>query len=371
MRIKNRKLFLLELIILLLSIQGIAFSEKGDEPIKDGRRRIERLKEEIDSLGKRLTEEKKRREKMERIEEEIDRIIKGVADKKTSREVDEAKEKVIGVIERLLEEKGRWKKIEEVKREEIEELKKEVDELSKILKEKEREKIEDEERVKKEVIELRKRLEEEKRKRQKMDKEKEDIDKIKEKILELTRMLDEEKRKKEEIEKRLYEAKRNGEYIEIELAKKLDEERQKRIDLENEDIANKRKIKELKDVIAELNKRLAQRENERAEKKGKRERIVKEKEVETEKAKRTIPKSYVCVFGDVITQGLFTYRKGLTLGHTIIMAGGISDTATSRKVKVVRGKGKDQTIIWIDIGEIMKKGKNILLMPGDYIIVSE
>ncbi|HEV7406429.1 MAG TPA: polysaccharide biosynthesis/export family protein [Chthoniobacteraceae bacterium] len=67
-------------------------------------------------------------------------------------------------------------------------------------------------------------------------------------------------------------------------------------------------------------------------------------------------------------------NEQLTLSRAIMAAGGFSDFANKKKVKVVRkdASGKEQTFV-VDVAQILEKGKtaaDLVLQPEDVIIVS-
>ena len=86
----------------------------------------------------------------------------------------------------------------------------------------------------------------------------------------------------------------------------------------------------------------------------------------------------VYVWGQVRNQGAIDLmvNEEMTVGKAIMRAGGFSDFANKRKVKVVRGSadtdGKTQTFD-LDMADILDKGdisKDMVLKPNDLIIVS-
>jgi len=83
----------------------------------------------------------------------------------------------------------------------------------------------------------------------------------------------------------------------------------------------------------------------------------------------------VYIWGQVHNQGSLDIRvnENLTAGKAILLAGGFSDFANERKVKVVRtdANGKTQTFE-LDMEKILDEGKvdqDIVLQPNDLIIV--
>lgn len=79
----------------------------------------------------------------------------------------------------------------------------------------------------------------------------------------------------------------------------------------------------------------------------------------------------VYVVGAVITPRYQVYDPKLTLLDAILDAGGFNDFANKSNVAIVRKGGKQLTV---DLRELVKGkdvSQNMLLQPGDYIIVSE
>jgi protein involved in polysaccharide export with SLBB domain len=83
----------------------------------------------------------------------------------------------------------------------------------------------------------------------------------------------------------------------------------------------------------------------------------------------------VLVWGEVHTQGPVDILGGhdLTLGEAILRSGGLTEDADKKKVKVVRRQGRNPEQVFevnmADVVENGKIGKDIILEPGDYIIV--
>ncbi len=81
--------------------------------------------------------------------------------------------------------------------------------------------------------------------------------------------------------------------------------------------------------------------------------------------------------GPVKQQGVMELPSDeqLTLSRAIMKAGGFSDFANKKKVKVVRkdpANGKEQTLV-VDVAQILEKGKtanDVVLLPEDVIIVT-
>ncbi len=82
------------------------------------------------------------------------------------------------------------------------------------------------------------------------------------------------------------------------------------------------------------------------------------------------------VVGAVNNPMTLTYRKGLTILDAVLLAGGLTDFANSKRVAVIRKNGDDgaKSEIVVRFRDIMLKGdidENIELMPGDMIVVKE
>jgi protein involved in polysaccharide export with SLBB domain len=82
--------------------------------------------------------------------------------------------------------------------------------------------------------------------------------------------------------------------------------------------------------------------------------------------------------GPVKQQGVMDLPadEQLTLSRAIMRAGGFSEFANKKNVKVVRKEaatGKDKTFV-VDVGRILEKGKtegDVVLLPEDVVIVSQ
>ncbi|YCM46769.1 SLBB domain-containing protein [Verrucomicrobiaceae bacterium 227] len=75
----------------------------------------------------------------------------------------------------------------------------------------------------------------------------------------------------------------------------------------------------------------------------------------------------VTITGQVNKSGAIPWVKGLTLMKAVAQAGGLTDLANTRKVKVIR-KGK---VTFHDLRDIKVKGNNPNIFPGDVIVVPE
>jgi polysaccharide export outer membrane protein len=85
------------------------------------------------------------------------------------------------------------------------------------------------------------------------------------------------------------------------------------------------------------------------------------------------------VVGAVMNPQTLSYKRGLTIVDAVLMAGGFTEFADPKKVIIFR-KGRDakgnKTVkeIVVRFNDIVKKGKvekNLILLPGDMIIVKE
>ena len=92
-----------------------------------------------------------------------------------------------------------------------------------------------------------------------------------------------------------------------------------------------------------------------------------------------IPSSFdkrIQIVGAVNNPMTLSYRKGLTILDAVLLAGGLTEFANSKKVAVIR-KGEDggnSSEIFVRFRDITVKGdieENIELMPGDMVIVKE
>jgi protein involved in polysaccharide export with SLBB domain len=83
----------------------------------------------------------------------------------------------------------------------------------------------------------------------------------------------------------------------------------------------------------------------------------------------------VLIWGEVHNQGPIDILAShtLTVGEAILRAGGITEHADMKRVKVVRNDGRGSTrVIEVNLAEVMEKGKtekDITIEPNDYIIV--
>jgi len=80
------------------------------------------------------------------------------------------------------------------------------------------------------------------------------------------------------------------------------------------------------------------------------------------------------VFGEVKNPGSYPLEKDITVVEAITMAGGFTDIAAPNKTRVIRSSNGKEEIIRVKIKDITKKGnksKDILVKPGDIIVVPE
>jgi polysaccharide export outer membrane protein len=80
----------------------------------------------------------------------------------------------------------------------------------------------------------------------------------------------------------------------------------------------------------------------------------------------------VYVSGQVRTPGIYRLRSETTFLQIIPMAGGFTDWANQKKILIIRkenGKEKRVTVNYKKILEGNDPGSNIILKPGDTIIV--
>ncbi|HEX3717543.1 MAG TPA: polysaccharide biosynthesis/export family protein [Verrucomicrobiae bacterium] len=83
----------------------------------------------------------------------------------------------------------------------------------------------------------------------------------------------------------------------------------------------------------------------------------------------------VLVWGEVRNQGAIDILSGhpLTVGEAILRAGGLTEDADKKKVKVVRHRGGPaQKVFEVNMADVVEDGeteKDLIVEPGDYIIV--
>lgn len=85
----------------------------------------------------------------------------------------------------------------------------------------------------------------------------------------------------------------------------------------------------------------------------------------------TLP--HVSVFGEVLKPGAIEYQRGLRISDYIALAGGYTQLAFLKKVKVVRFQGRKPVVSTVNLDAILKQGmndQNYELKSGDWIYVS-
>jgi len=82
----------------------------------------------------------------------------------------------------------------------------------------------------------------------------------------------------------------------------------------------------------------------------------------------------VFIMGQVKAPGSYQLKEGMTVIGAIAMAGGLTDTAASNNVRVVRVEAGQKQIFTVPIGSILQGGdrsKDLALKPNDTITVPE
>lgn len=83
-------------------------------------------------------------------------------------------------------------------------------------------------------------------------------------------------------------------------------------------------------------------------------------------------KRHVFITGEIKTTGAFPYKENFRLMELISQAGGFTEKANRREIKVYRGEGPSKKTFLIDIEDIIKSGdftKDFQLAPGDIVEV--
>lgn len=83
------------------------------------------------------------------------------------------------------------------------------------------------------------------------------------------------------------------------------------------------------------------------------------------------PENSIIITGKVVRQGIIDYEEGLSAFGAIMKAGGFAEGAAKSKVTIIRGEGKQQTNIRVDLSNLDDRSKDVKLMPGDIIRVPE
>lgn len=107
--------------------------------------------------------------------------------------------------------------------------------------------------------------------------------------------------------------------------------------------------------------------------------IALEKAVRSKFGPNMVPDDmgYVTIYGQVGRQGKYELapEEELTVSQAILRAGGFTQFAKTKKVKVIRKRpGQNSVTYEINLHDIMTKGrleKDILIRPNDVIIVDE
>ncbi len=81
---------------------------------------------------------------------------------------------------------------------------------------------------------------------------------------------------------------------------------------------------------------------------------------------------HVSVFGEVLKPGAVEYQRGLKVTDYVALAGGATSRANQRRVKVVRFVDGQPVVQTVNLGALIKKGRqqnNFVLKSGDWIFV--
>ncbi len=82
--------------------------------------------------------------------------------------------------------------------------------------------------------------------------------------------------------------------------------------------------------------------------------------------------STVAVYGEVVRPGTVNYQRGLRISDYVALAGGPSERANLKKVKVVRNTDSGVKVYTINLDNILKKGiekENFELKAGDWVYI--
>lgn len=85
-------------------------------------------------------------------------------------------------------------------------------------------------------------------------------------------------------------------------------------------------------------------------------------------------KEKVLVIGEVRSPGVYGYVKDMDVFDLVTFAGGFTDVADKKNIKIYRGKLPDKEIITVDIEEVIKTGvlsKDFKLYPGDTVKIDK
>ena len=86
------------------------------------------------------------------------------------------------------------------------------------------------------------------------------------------------------------------------------------------------------------------------------------------------PGSQVRVLGQVVTPGTVPYRERMTLLDVIIEVGGLTEFAAGNRGRLVRVTDGTSKEFRVRVDDLVNKGRieeNILMQPGDIVIVPE
>jgi len=80
------------------------------------------------------------------------------------------------------------------------------------------------------------------------------------------------------------------------------------------------------------------------------------------------------IFGEVHNQGTVDILSGqtMTVSEAILHAGGLTDSANKKKIRIIRSNGHGSTNIEVNLADLLDKGKtekDVPIEPNDYIIV--
>ncbi|MGQ9534891.1 MAG: polysaccharide biosynthesis/export family protein [bacterium] len=82
--------------------------------------------------------------------------------------------------------------------------------------------------------------------------------------------------------------------------------------------------------------------------------------------------STISVYGEVVRPGTVDYQRGLRISDYVALAGGPTDRANLKKVKVVRNTAEGVKVYTVNLGAILKKGiekENFELKAGDWVYI--
>jgi len=81
----------------------------------------------------------------------------------------------------------------------------------------------------------------------------------------------------------------------------------------------------------------------------------------------------IYIVGSVKKPSSIPWRENITALDALMEVGGLAENASGNSARLIRGKGEEKEEIDLELGDILdgEKAKNILLFPGDQIIVPE